>query len=304
MTTTHNKVAFDKSYTNPEKLVQLLRTRGLRIEDPVKAAHYLANIGYYRLSAYMYPLLAKPKENHKYKKGSSFRQIIMLYRFDKKLRLLLFNEIEKIEVAIRSIIVSKCCEATSNPFWMTDSSNFIDSVKFQRTIQLIETELQHSREEFIIHFKNSYTNPYPPAWMLGEILPFGILTNIFSNIKDKKIKKRVAQYFGLQAIPFQSWLTIVTLTRNACCHHARVWNKQNTIRPMMPNKINLPWISLPTDNLRIYFDLCIIKYFLNVISPGNDMLNKLQSLLAAYPEVDTAALGFPLSWESEPLWNE
>ena len=39
-----------------------------------------------------------------------------------------------------------------------------------------------------------------------------------------------------------------------------------TIRPMLPNRMTGSWITLPTDALRIYFDLCIIKYFLNIIS--------------------------------------
>ena len=96
---------------------------------------------------------------------------------------------------------------------------------------------------------------------MAEILPFGVITNIFSNIKVARIKKSISRKFGLQIAPFESWLTIVTLTRNSCCHHARVWNKQNTIRPMLPNRMTGSWISLPTDTLRIYFDLCIIKYF-------------------------------------------
>lgn len=43
----------------------------------------------------MYPLLTLPKEHHQYKPGSSFERVMKLYRFDKKLRLLMFNEIEK-----------------------------------------------------------------------------------------------------------------------------------------------------------------------------------------------------------------
>ena len=50
---------------------------------------------------------------------------------------------------------------------------------------------------------------------------------------------------------------------------------QNTIRPMLPNRMTGSWITLPTDTLRIYFDLCIIKYFLNIISPNNDMKAKV-----------------------------
>ncbi|MDY2975007.1 MAG: hypothetical protein SOR67_04580 [Alloprevotella sp.] len=50
--------------------------------------------------------------------------------------------------------------------------------------------------------------------------------------------------------------------------------------------------------------MCIIKYFLNIISPGNDMLSKMLSLFAEYPEVDLRALGFPSGgWQDEPLWS-
>ena len=225
----------------------------------------------------MYPLLQMPKEQHRYKPNTTFDQVMMLYRFDKKLRLLIFNEIEKIEVAVRSAIVNIGSDMTGNPFWMTDGSNFIDAAKFRHTMDLIDAELHRSREDFIVHFKQTYSDAYPPAWILAEVLPFGVITNIFSNIKTPRIKKSIARKFGLQVAPFESWLTIVTLTRNSCCHHARVWNKQNTIRPMLPNRMTGSWITLPTDALRIYFNLCIIKYFLNIISPNNDMKAKVDA---------------------------
>ena len=103
------KIPYSKSYTEESSLIALLQSRGLSITDESKAQHYLTHIGYYRLSAYMYPLLCTPKEQHIYKKGTTFDKVMMLYRFDKKLRLLLFNEIEKIEVAVRSAVVKHGC---------------------------------------------------------------------------------------------------------------------------------------------------------------------------------------------------
>ena len=64
-----------------------------------------------------------------------------------------------------------------------------------------------------------------------------------------------------------------------------------------------PWITLQTDPLKVYFDMCIIKYFLDIISPNNDMLDKMNRLFDTFPEVDMAALGFPSGWENEPLWQ-
>ena len=92
-----NLIPFTKRFESSVNLVNLLETRGLQICDRNKAIQYLDNIGYYRLSAYMYPLLKMPKTVHLYKEGSTFEKVMMLYRFDKNLRLLMFNEIEKIE---------------------------------------------------------------------------------------------------------------------------------------------------------------------------------------------------------------
>ena len=101
-------IPFQKEYQHADALVQLLLSRGLAIDNPGKAEQYLKTINYYRLSAYMYPLLLVPKSEHRFKTDASFRQVMMLYRFDKKLRLFMFNEIEKIEIAVRTAIVDEC----------------------------------------------------------------------------------------------------------------------------------------------------------------------------------------------------
>ena len=88
----------------------------MEITDENKALHYIEHIGYYRLSAYLYPMLANPKSSHRFKPQSTFSNAMSLYRFDKKLRLFLFNEIEKIEVACRSAIANIVAEETGNIF--------------------------------------------------------------------------------------------------------------------------------------------------------------------------------------------
>ena len=217
------RIPFVKTYFTPQELVQLLKARGMKIADEEKARHYISHIGYYRLSAYMHPLLSMPKEQHIFKQGATF---------------------DKVMCYIASTRSYGCCYSI-----------------------------------------------------------FGVITNIYSNIKNKKLKKHIAQSFGLQVAPFESWLTIIAVTRNSCCHHARIWNRTFSIRATLPIRMSRPWISLPTDPLKVYFDLCIIKYFLDVISPNNDMLGKMQNLFTAFPEIDKAALGFPIGWEKEPLWQ-
>ncbi len=294
---------YTKTYASPTQLVSLLRSRGLAISDEARAKEYLRHIGYYRFSAYLFPLLTTPKENHVFKSGSTFDNALDMYRFDRHLRLLMFNQIEKTEVAVRSSIVNITSRETGNPFWMTDPTCFYDAKQFVKTKQLIDTELAKSREEFIEHFRNTYSEPYPPAWMLAEILPLGVLTKIYENIKSNQIRKKIAQEFSLNVPVFMSWMTIITVTRNNCCHHSRVWNRTFALRALTMRRMTRPWISTNVNQQKVYFSLCIIKYFLDIISPKNDMTSKLQSLLSGYPTIDINAMGFSMSWEQEALWQ-
>ncbi len=288
----------------PDEMVALLQHRGLVIVSPQRVSHYIRNIGYYRLSAYLFPFLHQPKNEHRFKQGSKFQDALNLYRFDKKLRLFLFNEIEKVEIALRSTLANLVAAETGNIFWMTDETMFANNDKFRRTLELVDKELRNSKEEFILHFKEKYCNPYPPSWILVEILPLGVVTRMFENLASHTLRKKIAARFGLTVPVFTSWITVVTLTRNSCCHHARVWNKENAISPMIPRKLNGRWIGSDISAKRIYFNICIIKWFIDVISPNNDMLEHLQSLLAEFPMVDIRAMGFPSgNWQDDPLWN-
>ncbi len=269
------------------------------------ASAKIESIGYYRLSAYLYPLLMFPKAQQIFKEGSMFEIAISIYDFDHELRSLIFNEIAKIEVAVRSAMANIVAEESGNIFWTTDAEMFANRECYQRTMSIIEQELRHSKEEFIEHFKRKYSNPYPPAWMLLEILPLGTLNYIYNNIASNALRKKIAARFSLPAPVFSSWLTIVALTRNACCHHARVWNKENAIPPVEPKKLKRPWIDTSITKNRIFYDLCIIKYFVDIINPENDMKQLLKKLLTKYPIVDVRAMGFPQgNWEEEPLWQE
>ena len=138
-------VSFTKQYHSPEDIISLLLERGLAINDRARACRYLQNIGYYRLSAYFYPFLLQPKEEHRFKSGCEFQNALDLYRFDKKLRLFLFNEIEKIEITFRSVLANVVAKESGNIFWMTDISIFASEEKFNHTMALVDKEMKSSK---------------------------------------------------------------------------------------------------------------------------------------------------------------
>ena len=103
---------FSKPYLPVAAQLALLKGRGLSITDDSRAAAALERIGYYRLSGYWYPLRVSTVSNpggalivgDDFRHGTEFGQIVDLYVFDKKLRLLTLDAIERIEVALRTNI--------------------------------------------------------------------------------------------------------------------------------------------------------------------------------------------------------
>ncbi len=297
-------VSFTKTYLTPVQHIALLKSRGLSIADEKLAENYLTNVGYYRLSAYFYPLLALPKENHIYKTSATFDKVVAMYTFDSRLRSLLFTKIEKIEVAIRSTLGGFVAEQTGDIFWLTDAANYQSLDRYDTLMSVISKEYNGSREDFIEHFKNTYSEPFPPAWMLLEILPFGNMAHIYMNLADPAVKKKIARHFGLQPPVFTSWLLVLSGLRNLCCHHSRVWNKLLPIRPAEPRRVVHPWIDpAKTNSQRIYFRCSMIAYLLRTIAPDSNFKAELKALFAAYPGIDRSAMGFPADWEDEPLWR-
>lgn len=170
-------------------------------------------------------------------------------------------------------------------------------------MELIDKEVNNSKEDFILHFKNKYSNAYPEAWMLVEILLMGVVTRIYENIKSNPLNKKIVACYDLPVLVFTSWLTVITLTRISCCHHARVWNRQYAVTPMVARKMKRSWISDAVPPHRTFYEICIIKWFVDIISPGNDMKQHFHKLLGQYPNVDGKAMGIPPNWQDELLWR-
>src|SRR5690242_9811884 len=104
---------YSKPYLSLPQQLALLESRGMQISDKPKALSYLERIGYYRLSAYWYPYRVpkiirlsdgstEERGDGTFKTGTEFSQIIDLYVFDKRLRLLMLDALERIEIALRT----------------------------------------------------------------------------------------------------------------------------------------------------------------------------------------------------------
>lgn len=158
--------------------LQKLKSRGLQIEDDGEALHYLLNIGYYRLSAYMLTFQESHQPDKPFKPGASFGKVLDLYRFDRELRLHSLDAIERIEVAVRSCFVNKL-SLKYGSHWYLDPNLFDGKYNHRGLIEKIQSELyvdsvtrkpfRRHDEIFINHYFSNYGDPYlPPIWMVCQ----------------------------------------------------------------------------------------------------------------------------------------
>ena len=98
---------FNKPPLSVSDQINLLRQRGLQVSDISKATHYLSTIGYYRLKLYTYPFQDRIYSTFTFVSGTTFDQILDLYYFDESLRILVFQALRKIEIALRIQLVNQ-----------------------------------------------------------------------------------------------------------------------------------------------------------------------------------------------------
>ena len=288
----------------PDQITKL-KARGLAFGDEAFAIHCLSNISYYRLRAYTYPFQDNTQPNHPFTVPVSFEQIIELYVVDRKLRSMVFDAMEKIEIAIRTQIIYQWAMPHGS-HWQLNETLFRDINRFHSQIVSLQTEISRSNETFIEHYKNTYTEPLdPPSWMSLEVSSFGLLSQMFRNLKKSPEKIAVVKHFGLNNIELlENWMLCFSHIRNTCAHHGRLWNRRLTAHITLPKNPSNPFIQnkkiLPS---KPYAALCCMQYILQTISPDTSFKEGLKALMKSCPLKQEKEMGFSEEWRSDPFWK-
>ena len=197
MEPTYNKITYTKKPLSLNEQVERLKERGLIFDDEEKSKNYLYNISYYRLRAYTYPFQKNENDSeHDFIRNDiHFNDIIDLYCFDRRLRTLIFNAIEKIEVAVRTKIIYTYAVSTGDSHWYYDKNLYWKDI--ESLISEIDSDIRRSNEDFIKHYKMKYNEPSnPPSWMALEVVSFGTLSKLYQSLKlDDKKKRRGSSLF-------------------------------------------------------------------------------------------------------------
>lgn len=293
------------------------------MDDDAAARNYLERIGYYRLSGYWYPLREidkaasahadRPVRRDSFIADSRFEDVVRLYVFDKKLRLLALDALERIEMAVRVDVAHLLGQrdpcAHENPdclhgkFAKRPSQKEADKTAHKVWLEKYRQLLQRAqREPFVMHHQEKY-NGKLPVWVAIEIWDFGLLSKLFAGMRFEDQQAIAARYSAADGKAFANWLRSLNFMRNVAAHHSRMWNMNVLESAPLPKG----WPTMP--NTKPFFYFCLMRQLLRTICPHSSWGRRLTMLLETeFPEMPNRAvtledLGVCESWKTWDLWS-
>lgn len=289
-----SKRVFSKPAKPASDLIAFLEERGLIIADHVYAAHCISYIGYYHLKIYTRPFEAAEKM---FRPKTTFEQIVEVYEFDRRLRLICLDAIERIEVALRSHII--------NIMGIHGGPHFYYEEKFFETKSAVTDARklgENGKHLSITHYKKVYSEPSLPAiWSLMEASTFGTISRMYADL-DLTYRKQIAQGFHLDETVCVSWFRTVAALRNICAHHGRLYNADMPVD--MPKKAKAYGAEL-ANSTKLYSRLVVLRVMLNSIDlyKKYDWAQRVTELVDKRPEsVGLDDMAIPADWKTRPLW--
>ncbi|WP_461169606.1 Abi family protein [Arthrobacter sp. Z1-15] len=306
-----------------EDLAVQLENRGLVVPDHDRAVRYLRHLGYFRLSPYTIPFQSD-RVQHLFREGTVFDDVLNLYVFDRALRLLVIDALERAEVAIRAALTDHMATVYQDPCWYIDPAHFKDLRKHNELLDIVRRQVEErlsrppeqrgSDRKYPVdrsaleHYLVTYGEPeLPPSWLIAEMLTIGQLNNLIRNLKRRSDKTAIAGGIGLNEPVLTSWLQTYVRVRNICAHHGRLWNVGLGVYPMIPGSPRISWLkgenALPLQSRqRLYPVLVSLQAVLDVVSPRSSWAQRLHDLLATRPPENLRGMGVPADWAENEFW--
>lgn len=320
-------MTYNRPWKSFDDQLALLEQRGMNIGDRAAARAYLERIGYYRLSAYWYPFrqftISQDAQTRKvvatasnqFHADTHFLDAVHLYLFDKHLRLLLLDALERIEVAVRVDMAHLL--GKRNTFAYRDKSEFHPRFSGRKNRQGVEafTEWQNkyagllarSKEDFVSHYRKHHGQDLP-VWVAIEVWDFGALSQLFAMMKVSD-QEHIARKYGVDDFGvFASWLRSLNYLRNLAAHHSRVWNRNIVEQPKLPVPGAIHWCDAFIGKADLiakpFLLLAILRHMVRVVCPNTEWHLRIQAHLQGFPTLQSsqqrtvADMGVTANWEN------
>jgi abortive infection bacteriophage resistance protein len=282
-----------KPPTTYEQQMETLRIRGCRIENDSFCVKILAQVNYYRLSAYFLPFAMG---DDSYRPGTDFNKVYRIYEFDKQLRNIISIAIEEVEINLRAKLAYYHAHKYGAIGYL-NAENYNDKHRHKHKILMkrITDEIKNNgKAPFVKHHIDRYDGQFP-IWAITELFSFGMLSVFYASMHLQDQKKFAKDEFDTTYRNLASWLRCCTDLRNICAHYGRLYFRKFTA---VPARIS----GLDDDAARRLFGAVLS---LKALHPDADRWNneihlRLKKLVDSNSDVITLAhIGFPSDWDAK-----
>lgn len=292
-----------KPWLSLDEQADLLISRGL-MGDRSAISECLRDVGYYRLSGYWY-VFKTPDGS--FRPATTIERVWDLYVFDRQLRLITLDAIERVEVFMRSRLAYYLADETG-VFGYLDRPSLprLNQEDYLSFLKRCMDCYSRSREPFVDHFRQVYGDScgMPPYWIMVNVMELGLLLRLYRGASND-VRAKIAS--ELKTIPalLDSWLLALNTVRNICAHHGRLWNRPIGTKPKIPNTISDKRWHEPykVEAERIFGMLTILSYLLESIAPNTSWRERLLKHLNGRPSKDMISMGFKEGWQECPFWK-
>lgn len=217
-----------KVFKTIEEQIQILISKGLTVEDYDKASEILLRENYFFLNGYRSPFLITGTK--RFVEGSTFEELYSLFKFDRYFRNIIFKNVLIVENNYKSIfsyVLSKKYGYKEKDY--LNVNNFNKNKDTNRQINDLLRKLKRQiringyQHQATSHYINNYG--YIPMWVSVKVLSFGLMSELFSILKDVD-RDEVASYYNISADELEDYLSILSNYRNLCAHEDILYNHE------------------------------------------------------------------------------
>jgi len=289
-----------KPATTFEEQVNILKSRGLEIENEKEAAQILEYTNYYRLRGYYIHLQKDGSDD--FIDGTSFNQICALHDFDNELRHLLLKVLLNIEIVARARIAYSIAHAWG-PMGYREESNYGDNKhdKFESLMARIDDDLSKSRERFIKTYREKYNGQFP-IWVAVEVMSYGDLSKLYA-LLPTDLKQNIAKaYNELDETLLTNWLLCSAILRNLCAHNSRIYARGIPMPIMIENDVQDKIKEVTNAQFEIkphsLFSYLLALRRISNSNVWNEFIDEFEQLLTKYNNaVELKRHGIPYQWK-------
>ena len=284
----------DAPLSIPEQ-VDLLIARGMEIANREGSERWLNNVSFHRMRGYWEPFEGKSKGSGApvFQDGVTFAMVVERYDFDQRLRNLMLDACDHIEVSLRT-------QWVHNVAYVSGIGRFahLDVTLFTRYHSDNLDKLRQDYEEYS-RGKYPYRFADCPIWAAAEVMSFGQFSRWYEDT-GRQIRRDIARHYSVDEKILTSLLRHLVRVRNICAHHERLWDRDLQSTFTIPKRLGddrkaSRFFNLQ-DSHKIYNVLVVVVYLMERINPLAGWRKRLTTLLDEYERLPRGSMGLPPDW--------